>query len=451
MGACSSVPKHQRLRIQDPESSDAPFAVPAKLPKESLSTPTSVHSSELCFTQSIDSDSPKEASTCDRARSASPEPPMLDLPSLDFLQRQRRAQGAAGGDEDAPRARGTAGGNDDAPRARGAAGGDDDAPRARGGIVGAVPGQSSSFGRGSSFSKLMTSDMLREAEALPGRCRPFCVGLASVELKSGLARLMRPLVLFTFLVLAAALGTVALIFWTPAYRLYWLLQPPPPTLSLNASSLDRDALLTLENAPMPPNCQSFSKSSGSLTAGIENLLDSTIQVPYLVDALPNQPTPLGPGTSLHLLSLVVDEIHHGRWTFGMCWGSPWWETIPDQFILRLRNVGVVATLILQIVQHVPMLGEVVLTTGSATVQGHGIIYLDDIDLDDLARPVKSCSGRFLFRMVSASFDVGGCDAPLPAARSRVLSRPSPSRPSPPRGTTARHIRAAHSRGPPARH
>lgn len=64
----------------------------------------------------------------------------------------------------------------------------------------------------------------------------------------------------------------------------------------------------------------------------------------------------------------------------------------------------------QVVQHVPLLGEVVVTTGTATVEGHGVIFLDDIDLEEVARPVKKCAGRFLFTVHSVAFDVGGFGA-----------------------------------------
>jgi len=43
-------------------------------------------------------------------------------------------------------------------------------------------------------------------------------------------------------------------------------------------------------------------------------------------------------------SLVVEEVHHGRWTFGVCWDSPWYQTMPDQLVLRLRRIGITATL-----------------------------------------------------------------------------------------------------------
>jgi hypothetical protein len=57
-----------------------------------------------------------------------------------------------------------------------------------------------------------------------------------------------------------------------------------------------------------------------------------------------------------------------------------------------------------------MLGEVVVTTGKATVKGRGVIHLDHIDLEEVARPVKSCAGRFSFIVNSAGFDVGGFGA-----------------------------------------
>jgi hypothetical protein len=61
-------------------------------------------------------------------------------------------------------------------------------------------------------------------------------------------------------------------------------------------------------------------------------------------------------------------------------------------------------------QHVPMLGDVVITTGIATVKGHGVVFLDHIDLKEVARPVKRCAGRFFFTVHSAAFDVGGFGA-----------------------------------------
>jgi len=161
---------------------------------------------------------------------------------------------------------------------------------------------------------------------------------------------------------------------------------------------------------MPPNCHRFDKNSGRLTSGVQAMLNTAIKTPYIVDALPNEPQYLAPGTSLVMKSLVVDEVSHGQWTFGLCWGQPWYESVPDQLVLRLRRIGLIATLTMQILQHIPMVGDVVLTTGSATVQGHGVIFLDDIDLEEISRPVKTCSGRFFFRIHSASFDVGGYGA-----------------------------------------
>ena len=58
-----------------------------------------------------------------------------------------------------------------------------------------------------------------------------------------------------------------------------------------------------------------------------------------------EPCASGPvGSRLVLDSLVVEEVHHGRWTFGVCWDSPWYQTMPDQLVLRLRRIGITATL-----------------------------------------------------------------------------------------------------------
>ena len=58
-----------------------------------------------------------------------------------------------------------------------------------------------------------------------------------------------------------------------------------------------------------------------------------------------EPCGSGPvGSRLVLDSLVVEEVHHGRWTFGVCWDSPWYQTMPDQLVLRLRRIGITATL-----------------------------------------------------------------------------------------------------------
>jgi len=262
-----------------------------------------------------------------------------------------------------------------------------------------------------------TSKLLADANELPGRCRPICIGLAEVEdSPTGLLRYVWPIYVYTLFLLVSALALVALYYWTPAWRLFWLynggLSDSLPNGTLYANNMTSSlTLLDLEEAPMPPNCQRFGKNSARLTRTIAAMLDSTIKTPYTVDALPNEPQELpAPGMRLMLKSLVVDRVRHGRWSFGMCWNSPWWETMPDQLVLRLRQVGLIVTLTMQVVQHVPMLGDVVLTTGTATMEGHGVVFLDNVDLAKVSHPVKTCSGRFFFKMHGASFDVAGLSA-----------------------------------------
>jgi hypothetical protein len=197
----------------------------------------------------------------------------------------------------------------------------------------------------------MTSTLLRDARQLAGRCGPIWVGLAEVELSpSGLARYMWPLVLYTALLLTAAVAMIGIIYWIPGYRLYWSVVEAPgnATQLINLSSVS--SMNLLETAPMPPHCHRFEKNSVRLTAGVDAMLDSAIQTPYAVEAVPNNPHTLAPGMWLVLRSLVVEEVSHGRWSFGLCWTRPWYETMPDQLVLRMRGIGMVATLTMQVGQ-----------------------------------------------------------------------------------------------------
>ena len=81
-------------------------------------------------------------------------------------------------------------------------------------------------------------------------------------------------------------------------------------------------------------------------------------------------------------------MHHGRWVLGVCWDSPWYRTLPDQAVLRLRRIGLTATLTMRVTQWLPLVGWCHVTTGLATVRGLGTIYLDDVDLEHLAEPVQ---------------------------------------------------------------
>jgi len=74
--------------------------------------------------------------------------------------------------------------------------------------------------------------------------------------------------------------------------------------------------------------------------------------------------------------------------FGVCWDSPWYRTLPDQAVLRLRRIGLTATLTMRVTQWLPLVGWCHVTTGLATVRGLGTIYLDDVDLEHLAEPVQ---------------------------------------------------------------
>ena len=269
-----------------------------------------------------------------------------------------------------------------------------------------------------------TDPLVVQAAALSGPARPLCMALVEVEASRGLTRFFRPLIVFTFLLLVALLGLVAVaVVWTPAYRLYWsdVLRADRNITAWRANQTHGDGggawqdLLErpsdfAQMAPLPSGCQEFETNSERLTSGVEAILDVALRTPFQVDALPNEPQSLGPGLRLELDSLVVDEVHHGRWNFGLCWHSPWWQTMPDQLVLRLRRIGLTATLNMRVIQHVPFHGDVVITSGSATVEGLGVVALDKIDLEHLATPVRSCEGDFLLTMQGAHFDVGGYSA-----------------------------------------
>lgn len=318
------------------------------------------------------------------AGSLKPNEPLCDKPTREYIQTRRLSQDAADGDVLSP------------PETQ--------APTTR--SLGAKPNLARSR---SAMGGLSGPTFMDEAKGLSGVSRTLCMSIADVESSpGGLRRFLWPLVLFTLLALTAALMLNALIFWTPAYRYYWE-QKRAALLSQNetAALLER---YDPDFPPLPEGCQRFDKNSERLTEGVETLLDATFRTPFEVDALPNEPQSLGPGSRLVLDSLVVEEVHHGRWTFGVCWDSPWYQTMPDQLVLRLRRIGITATLSMHITQHVPFHGDVVLSYGSATVVGEGVVFLDEIDLQRLAQPVQSCKGRFLFTMQGASFGVGGYSA-----------------------------------------
>mmetsp|Transcript_46969 Transcript_46969/g.152450 ORF Transcript_46969/g.152450 Transcript_46969/m.152450 type:complete len:415 (-) Transcript_46969:34-1278(-) len=320
------------------------------------------------------------------AGSLKPNEPLCDKPTREYIQTRRLsavAQGANGDVLSPPETQ---------------------APTTR--SLGAKPNLARSR---SAMGGLTGPTFMDEAKGLSGVSRTLCMSIADVERSpGGLRRFLWPLVLFTLLALTAALMLNALIFWTPAYRYYWE-QKRAAMLSQNetAALLER---YDPDFPPLPEGCQRFDKNSERLTEGVETLLDATFRTPFEVDALPNEPQSLGPGSRLVLDSLVVEEVHHGRWTFGVCWDSPWYQTMPDQLVLRLRRIGITATLSMHITQHVPFHGDVVLSYGSATVVGEGVVFLDEIDLQRLAQPVQSCKGRFLFTMQGASFGVGGYSA-----------------------------------------
>lgn len=129
--------------------------------------------------------------------------------------------------------------------------------------------------RPAAFSLAGTDPLVVQAAALSGPARPLCMALVEVEASRGLTRYIRPLIVFTFLLLVALLGLVAVaVVWTPAYRLYWsdVLRADRNITAWRANQTHGDGggawqdLLErpsdfAQMAPLPSGCQEFETNS----------------------------------------------------------------------------------------------------------------------------------------------------------------------------------------------
>ncbi len=201
------------------------------------------------------------------------------------------------------------------------------------------------------------------------------------------------------------LALVVLLFATPAWR---YAHPEHPASRAIWNTTD---VTDTSDAELPDECVAFPRVSELLTDTIGILFKSAIPTPSIIDPPPDVAAGIsvaGGFLKLYPIDFTLLEAEHGRWQMGLCWYRPWYETLPDQMVVRLIGIRVRTKLRMRLMQHTP-LGDAEVSRFSVDVYGHGHIFVDDVNLESLVSPVQKCTGHFDMSVEDMRVHVSGVE------------------------------------------